>query len=67
MAGGGEEQRRRDQSMSLSFSVTVSREDFMLRKVGSFCSFLKCRKLDCIIYKNGGLSLPVFHQSFRPV
>ena len=67
MAGGREEQRRRDQSLTLSFSVTVSREDFIVRKAGCFCSFLKCRKLDCITCESEGLSLSVFYQGFRSV
>lgn len=67
MVGGREEQRRRNQSLTLSVSVTVSREGFMVRKVGSFCSFLKCRKLDCVICENEGLSLSVFYQGFRSV
>lgn len=67
MAGGQEEQRRRDQSLALSFSVTVSREDLRVREAGSFCSFFKCRKLDCIICENEGLSLSVFYQAFTSV
>lgn len=64
MAGRREEQRRRDQSLVLSFSVTASREGFMVRRMGSFCSFLKCRKLVCIICENEGLEFVSLLSSF---
>lgn len=60
MASRREEQRRREQSLALSFSVSGSRRDLRVRMVGSLCSFLKCRTLVCIIYENERLSLLVF-------
>lgn len=64
VASRREEQRKRDQSLALSFSVSVSRKDFMVRMVGSLCSFIKCRTLVCIIYEKEGLSL-LFFSSFE--
>lgn len=60
MASRREEQRKRDQSLALSFSESVSRKDFRVRMVASLCSFLKCRTLFCLIYENERLSLLVF-------